>query len=265
MHFKNNKSKIYFNIDRKIDEIPYLFIHGFTNNHTSWKELRKTINQNTIAIDIPGHGKSTFNDLSTIYTYDDWANEFFLCLKRINVNKIKLCGYSMGGRLALYFAIKYPNYVDELFLESTNLGIESWDSRLERYNEDLELCENINNNFKLFLEEWEKMPFFINQRKRNERDYLQQKIARQNNNPKQLSKSLHSFSVGNIDYLYDGLSTLKCKINIINGNDDFKYIKFGKDMLKANNNCFQYIVNNASHNIHLENLNDYANIIFKRI
>ena len=46
-------------------------------------------------------------------------------------------------------------------------------------------------------------------------------------------------------------------ITIINGKDDIKYIKEGREMLKLNNNSKQYIVNEASHNVHLENQDMY--------
>ena len=62
----------------------------------------------------------------------------------------------------------------------------------------------------------------------------------------------------------DELSNLKQKFNfpisIINGKDDINYIKEGRIMLKLNNNSKQYIINNASHNVHLENKEMYLDV-----
>ena len=49
-------------------------------------------------------------------------------------------------------------------------------------------------------------------------------------------------------------------ISIINGKDDINYIKEGRIMLKLNNNSKQYIINNASHNVHLENEGMYLDV-----
>ena len=50
-------------------------------------------------------------------------------------------------------------------------------------------------------------------------------------------------------------------ITIINGKDDIKYIKEGREMLKLNNYSKQYIVNEASHNVHLENQDMYLELL----
>ena len=54
-------------------------------------------------------------------------------------------------------------------------------------------------------------------------------------------------------------------INIINGKDDIKYIKEGREMLKLNNYSKQYIVNEASHNVHLENQDMYLELLNNHI
>ena len=142
MLIKGSKSKIYIK-GRSQDSIPLIFIHGFTGSSSSWDTIRKSINKQSFAIDIPGHGKSIFNDIKSDYTLDDFIIEFFLLLNTFNFNKINLCGYSMGGRLCLEFAHKYPNKINSLILESTSHGIEDLDAREERLSEDIELSIEI--------------------------------------------------------------------------------------------------------------------------
>ena len=261
MYIKNNKTTIYLNIDKKISKTPYLFIHGFTNSYKTWGAIRKELGSNTIAIDIPGHGNSTFNNLNETYTYNDWVNEFYLSLKHLDIKKINLCGYSMGGRLALVFAIKYPNLINKLILESTSLGIEDYQSKEERLNDDTSLSDKIKDSFDLFLSDWGNNSLFKNQKKRNKIEFLKQQKIRSLHNPNQLSKALDSFTISKLEYLYDYYTRLNFPITIINGNDDDKYVKKGKDMVRWNKNAYQYIVNNASHNVHLERFNEYANIL----
>ena len=116
MYIKNNKTKIFLSKDRVLDDTPILFLHGFTGSSEIWKEIRKEINYPTIAIDIPGHGKSTFLNPNDEYDYKDFRAELYLCLSKLNLKKIHLFGYSMGGRLAISFAQRYPELIETLIL-----------------------------------------------------------------------------------------------------------------------------------------------------
>ena len=62
MIIKSNKSNIYLKHNLIRDRIPLLFIHGFTGSSSSWNNILKKIGHPTIALDIPGHGKSHFNN-----------------------------------------------------------------------------------------------------------------------------------------------------------------------------------------------------------
>ena len=59
------------------------------------------------------------------------------------VKKLHLCGYSLGGRLAISFAAKYPDMIQSLLLESTSLGIADRVEREERYQKDLNISISI--------------------------------------------------------------------------------------------------------------------------
>ena len=107
MLIKCDKSKIYAKHNLIQDRIPILFLHGFTGSSNSWDNILKRIDQPTIAIDIPGHGKSSFNNINDDYTYKDFRNELYLTLSKLNINKLHICAYSMGSRLAVSFAQKF--------------------------------------------------------------------------------------------------------------------------------------------------------------
>jgi len=256
MYIKNDKSTIFLTKDKILNDAPILFIHGFTGSSKSWDRTRNGINHPSIAIDIPGHGKSTFNFIDQEYSYKDFRSELYLCLKKINVSKIHLCAYSMGGRLAIAFAQKYPNYIKTLILESSSLGISSSQEKVKKFEEDIVISENINTSLNNFNDTWRKNSLFELQESRNVQDYSEQQIIRNSHNSKQLSKSLLSFSKGNMPAFEDSFALFNFPIYLINGHDDTKYIKLNRDMMKIHKKAQQFIINNASHNIHLEN-NEY--------
>ena len=261
MFIKNDKSPIFLTKDKKLNETPILFLHGFTGSSKSWKETRNNLNYPSIAIDIPGHGKSTFNNLEDEYTYKELRSEIYLCLRKLNVNKIHLCGYSMGGRLAISFAQKYPNLVNSMILESSSFGISNYQEKNKRFEEDMQLSNSILSSLDDFNDNWEENELFKNQMTRNISGYNEQKIIRRSHNTIQLSKSLLSFSKGIMPAFEEAFALFDFPVYLINGHDDTKYIKLNRDMMKVHKKAKQYIINDASHNVHLENNELYTDTI----
>ena len=112
MYFKGDQSKLFITKDKTLNSTPIVFIHGFTGSSKSWKNIRKNLDYPSLAVDIPGHGQSSFNHLNEEYYFKDFTNELYLSLLSINIKKIHLCGYSMGGRLSFFFAFKNVDIIN---------------------------------------------------------------------------------------------------------------------------------------------------------
>ena len=257
MYIKNNKSQIFLTKDRFIDSDPILFLHGFSGSSNCWTDIRKEISAPTLALDVPGHNKSYFLNLDEEYTYKDFRSELFLILNHINVKKVHLLGYSMGGRLAISFTQKYPELVKSLILESSSLGLVSHDEKEAQIEKDDKLLQLINTSMDEFVSHWSKNPLFINQESRNKDDFNKLNENRLKHSKDQLSKSLLSLSKANMPAFIEAFSTFDCPVYLINGKEDTKYIKINRDMMKVNKRAKQFIINNSSHNVHIENKNDF--------
>ena len=55
-------------------------------------------------------------DLDNNYNIDDWCDDFHEILQILDIDKIDICGYSMGARLGIAFASKYPNKINKLIM-----------------------------------------------------------------------------------------------------------------------------------------------------
>ena len=252
MLFKGSKSSIYIK-GRVESATPLFFMHGFTGSSAIWDTIRNSINSKSYAIDIPGHGKSRFKYLKESYSIEDFCLEFYLLLNSLNINKINLCGYSLGGRLALCFAYNYPEKINSLILESTSYGIENIEERDIRLQNDLELSESIKDNYENFISNWNQLNLFKNQQKRNKKEWEIQNQVRLKHEKFHLAKSLESFSQGKMNYLGRELHTLNFPIYLISGEEDDKYFKIAYRSMQINKNVKHLKVINASHNTHLEN------------
>jgi len=258
---KTKRTTNYVYLNSKGSATPMVFLHGFTGSHHSWNEVVERLDCAVITPDLPGHGKSTFNSLSADYCIDDWCEDFNQILDFLDISKIDLCGYSMGGRLAIVFASKYPKKINKLILESASYGIKSKEGRKERLSEDLTLCNLIETDFPKFIQKWENSPLFSKQRDRNPQGFLNQQKERFLHNPKQLSKALKSFSQGNIGFCKENFAEFQFPITVINGFEDFKYVEIGKRFCNINQTANQDVLDNSGHNVHLENPSEYIDCL----
>ena len=253
MFIKTSKTKIFIKEYNKSNKIPYFFIHGFTGSSNSWNSILKNFNKYSYTIDIPGHRKSHFLDINENYTIDDWCYELYMILNDLKINKINLCGYSMGGRIAIAFADKFKDKINSLILESTSLGLNESEVRSERFYNDKELAKDLKQDIVSFMKNWNKNPLFKNQKKRNKIEWENQNKNRLSHNKNQLAKALEVFSPSNMRYYDKAFQEFNFPIYVINGEEDDKYIKIGREMIRLNKNTKQYIITNSGHNTHMEN------------
>lgn len=109
-----------------------IFIHGFPLNKTMWNkqigELKK--NYRVIAYDIRGHGDSDAG-------HDDFSIELFVndllsLMDALKIDKTILCGFSMGGYIALNAIENYPKRFNALLLCDTNCSDDKPEAKEKR-------------------------------------------------------------------------------------------------------------------------------------
>ncbi len=256
---------IRFNVSKNFEEFtefpPVLLLHGFTGNLKVWDNIRDKISYPSIAIDLPGHGQSTILNYSTKYSFDDWNRDLKFILDKLQISKINLCGYSMGGRLALSFAINHSDRIHSLILESTSPGISDLIERENRYKIDLQLVDKIDSNFKLFLSDWAKLPFFEYQQSRNPSEWQKLVEIRKSSNPKGLVYSLRNLSVGNQPSYWDSLQKIDFPVLLITGSEDNKYNKIAKQMSQQIQCTYPINIPNSGHTTHLEKLDTFVGVV----
>lgn len=95
---------------------PLVLIHGFTSSTYSWKEVFEPLSKNfrVIALDLKGFGFSGKPDGD--YSRRAQAMLVAHLLDYLKVEKAWLCGNSMGGEIALNFALQNPQRVVGLIL-----------------------------------------------------------------------------------------------------------------------------------------------------
>ena len=96
-----------------------VFIHGLSDNLLYWEFLASNLKNDyqVLRIDLRGHGGSELgNDEISIELF---VNDLYSLLKELDISKVHLIGFSLGGAVALEFTVMYPETVDSLVLMSS--------------------------------------------------------------------------------------------------------------------------------------------------
>jgi len=95
---------------------PFLILHGFLGMGDNWKTLGNRFAENGFEvhmIDQRNHGRSFHDDK---FGYEVMAEDLKYYCDYNNLKNVILLGHSMGGKTAMLFATKYPEYVSKLIV-----------------------------------------------------------------------------------------------------------------------------------------------------
>ncbi len=232
-----------------------LLLHGFTGSLKNWEPFIKdwADSNYVIAVDLLGHGETDKPRYASRYTVEKAADDLNDLFHKVCIKKSHIIGYSMGGRLALTFAVKYLEKVTSLILESSSPGLESEKERFERLKKDDSLADFIEGSgTAAFVDYWERIPLFSSQKLLSAE--VKKKIHNQrlNNDVCGLANSLRGMGTGKQPSWWSFLDRLNIPVHLITGEKDKKFTEIAQNMVKNLPNAETTIVKNAGHNVHVE-------------
>ena len=212
-----------------------------------------------LLIDLPGHGKTEVScDLD--YQMPKVAIAIMALLKQLAIDRCFLVGYSMGGRLALYLAVFFPQHFDKVVLESASPGLENKQDRDNRIKRDLKIANKlISQDFNSFLQDWYANPLFSAFVKHP--NYHQAIAKRLKNNPNNLAKSLKYMGLGVQPSLWKELASIQLPILLVAGELDPKFVAIGRRISCLSPQFQLKIVKNTDHNVHFEQSLDFVRLL----
>jgi 2-succinyl-6-hydroxy-2,4-cyclohexadiene-1-carboxylate synthase len=236
-----------------------LFLHGFMGSSADWRDVAAAMGDRAfcIAPDLPGHGAS-LELASEAYTIEGTARAVVSTLDELEARRPVIVGYSMGGRLALYLALRYPERCAGLFLESASPGLESVQERLVRRESDEQTAKQLESgDFEKFLRDWYGQPLFSPLAR--DEELLRRTIeARQRNDPSELARSLQGMGRGSQPSLWEELEGLAVPALAVAGELDGKYARISSRMASISPKVRPVVVPGVGHNAHAEAPAQYA-------
>ena len=251
------------NLPYNKNKIPIIFLHGFTGNSNDWIFIFDKLPSHffPVAIDLIGHGESSSPEDQTQYSCGNIIHHLNSIIDQLGFEKLILVGYSMGGRAALSYSIKYPHKIIGAVFESTTAGIEDISEKKSRVEHDFLLSDNIRKNgIEWFIDFWLNLPMFGSIKEVYDINLLKSK--RTQNNVVGISNLLAGFSTGLMSCYWDELYYLEFPVLLICGSLDEKYTLISSRMSERIQNVSLKIIEDAGHNTHLEKPELFTKLLF---
>ena len=245
------------------DAQPLLLLHGFMGSAAEWEEVAKSLSgeYRCLIPDLPGHGGSTSLPYPDAYTMDGAARALTALLAAEGVDRCVVAGYSMGGRLALYLALRHPQRVERLLLESASPGLATEDERAARRAADEKLARRLETgDLREFVEDWYRQPLFATLAR--DKTLLRRTIeTRIQNDPNELARLLRAMGTGSQPSLWEELADLTVPAVAVAGEEDAKFVALARGMERRSANVRATLASGAGHSVHTEKPQAYADLV----
>jgi len=239
-------------------------LHGFMGSADDWSEEitapLSAAGYQLLTVDLPGHGRTVVDDEDD-YFVEYCAEGLIRLLDKLHLERVHMVGYSMGGRLALYLAVRFPERCNKVVLESASPGLKTRAEREARIAQDALLANRmISQPMEEFLREWYAQPLFASMAAQPER--LKHLIARRSKNERlSLCMSLRGMGTGALPSLWENLKRLTNPLLLIAGEKDAKFTAIGREMADGCPVAQLRVVPDAGHNVHFERPHEFATLV----
>jgi 2-succinyl-6-hydroxy-2,4-cyclohexadiene-1-carboxylate synthase len=157
-------------------------------------------------------------------------------LDTLGISRAAWVGYSMGGRIALGAAVRHPDRISRLILESASPGLENEPEREARQQSDEALAARIESRgIEEFVDYWTGLPLFATQ--------------------EALS------TAGSQPSLWNDLGRIGAPTLVLAGSEDSKYGRIGARMSKEIPDATLALIPGAGHTTHLEAPGDWLGAV----
>ncbi|TAE32464.1 MAG: 2-succinyl-6-hydroxy-2,4-cyclohexadiene-1-carboxylate synthase [Candidatus Kapaibacterium sp.] len=238
---------------------PLLLLHGFLGEASDWLGIAQQLASRYFVIipDIPGHGATRLLPQPSTphstepYSLESVAGTILELLAALKQDRTYLCGYSMGGRLALYLALRHPTRFQAACILSSTAGLRTDEERKVRCLHDEEIARKLETMpLPEFLEFWYSQALFTSFRQHPQ--FAQATMRRREMRTQEAAASLRGMGTGAQTPLWDILSTNRVPITFVAGERDAKFVALAQEMQVNTPFSSLAIIPNAGHVLHYE-------------
>ena len=230
-----------------------VFLHGFLGSGSDWLSFAHKLADRycCVLVDLPGHGEAGIPE-------DGDADGFFMRtveavaveIRLLSAEPCVLVGYSMGGRIGLAMALRYPELFSKAVIVSSSPGLRTAEERAARRKSDEGVARKIERNFEGFIEFWYDQPLFSTLK--SHALFREVEAQRKQGAPEQLARALRLLGTGNQPSFWDELPGNHLPILFCVGEKDVKYVEIGHRMANICPESQVEFFEACGHTLHIE-------------
>lgn len=223
---------------------PVILLHGFLGAKEDWEAVAEGL-FSSVAVDLPGHGANT--SWSRLPSFSSLLEGLDRQRAALGLDRWDLAGYSMGGRIALSYALRFPGKVTSLTLVSSSPGIADRDRRAERRRGDRAWADKlVHEGMTGFLEEWYRQPVFRSLG--NHPDLMRAVMERRRlGDSRLLAEALTGWGQGRVASAWKRLGRLHMPVQWVMGEEDVAYAGMARTLKNLLPEARVVIVSGAGH------------------
>ena len=244
---------------------PLLLVHGFLGEAEDWAALRAALSAHVAStcFELPGHGAAPPVAGPAADWFPQAAGRLRAACAALPAPPV-VAGYSMGGRLALYTAARWPGMASGLVVLGADPGLRAPGARAERRARDDALARELSAAgdppaFEAWVRRWYGLPLFGDLARHPRFGDLLRRRLRQN--PETLAAALRGLSVARQPALWDALPRLPIPGLFIAGAEDAKYRALAERIAALGPPWQTALCPGAAHAVHLEQPERVARLI----
>lgn len=238
----------------------WVLLHGFMGSHNDYENVAGRLPGTVLAPDLLGHGGTTasaelvYSMAAQVEVLHDWLHQ-----DGVAQLPVQLVGYSMGGRVAIAYAVTYPEDVARLVVESGRPGMTDATERMVRRQHDDELATRLlADGLTRFVDRWEQLPLFASQTRLPEATRAMVRAGCLAQSPEGLATSLRDMGTGAQPDFWPALSGLRMPVTLLTGELDPKFTAIADQMMARLPEAAHQVVPGVGHNVHLEAPDPYV-------
>lgn len=240
-----------------------LACHGFTGEGADFEPLRAVLPTGHVLVapDFPGHGSrrglrapADYSLAAHLATLDESI--------RAVTEPVTVLGYSMGGRLALHWALANPGKFRQLILVGASPGLATEAERTERTYADAAVAKYLRTGgLPTFYKYWHNQPFFRTLLALPTPQLEPILSRRHQNDPEGLALSLEHVGTGRLPSLWERLRELNGPVDLVTGEHDPKFTELARRIGERLPKARLSVIEGCGHAVHLERPADLVQVL----